>query len=196
MHFKTRERVCFSLQTLVICGGIKWLPPLCVWHRKWVTAESWMSFLLYLGDPVLLTLMEFLGFMCLKLTVNILKLQGKGWLGEQVLQLLCLLFSFLCVCPAPGLTKDLLEPPSDLAFGRKISLPFCRWGLGSEESKEAPSQLMCQVKWLGQDLNSNLFTLDHVFFSINEYMYTYCMEKKCIHVNERLNSWPVSWFFS
>lgn len=25
---------------------------------------------------------------------------------------------------------------------------------------------MCQIKWLGQDLNSNLFTLDHVFLAL------------------------------
>lgn len=75
---------------------------------------------------------------------------------------LCPLFSLCYVCTAPGLTEGFDSPFLNLALGRKMSLPFCRRGWSSEEYKEAYSQPMCQVKWRGQGLNSNLFSLGHV----------------------------------
>lgn len=61
-----------------------------------------MSFLIYLGDPVLLALREFLGFICFSVAVNILKLQGKGLLEG------CPKVSMPIVCTAPWLTKGFL----------------------------------------------------------------------------------------
>lgn len=125
-----------------------------------------MSILIYLGDRVLLTLMEFLGSVCLKVTVNIGKRQGKGRLGEQGPTISVPIVSPSACLPSPRAYRGSPGVPLRSCLGEEDVTALREGRLGSEEPKEAPLQLPCQVKWRGEDLNSNLFTLDHVLLAL------------------------------
>lgn len=150
---------------MLLCG----FPPLHAWHGTWVTAETWTSFLIYVGDSRLLTLMGFLWFYMLKCScfVTILKLRGKGWLGEwdpEVSEPAA--FTSLCFFShsTRAHKRFSVAPPGILPLGGRCRFPFVH-EVGLRGIERSLFTAGVQLKWLGQELNSHLFTLDHVLLA-------------------------------